>query len=102
MAPGRRISELLADWRAKAGLTGDTRAGSVARTDAERAERRARWEYENESIREHDRHGLADTPRKRLERAAGRSDMLRRDAADRVARPGRLADEAELERELGE
>jgi hypothetical protein len=83
-------------------LTAETRTGSIARTDAQRDERRARWAYEDESWAQHDQHGLAETHQHRLQRASRRLDVLRRDAVDRGDRPARMADEAEFTRELGE
>jgi hypothetical protein len=100
--PALRIARLLDAWRRRTGQTASTTEGTVARLDAERAERRARWEYEDESVEQHDRHGRPELFQQRLERASGRCDALRRDAVDLRQRPQRLADEAEFRRELDE
>ena len=102
MAPLRSTARRLADWRAALAALATTTSGSIAREDAERTERRARWAYEDKSVAQHDQHGRPETLGQRVEWVARRSHGLRQDAADGRSRSTRMADEAEFERELGE
>ena len=97
----RRIAALLADWRSKVARTNSTRAGSVERSDADRTERRARWAYEDESLRQHDAHGMLEPMTRKAGRIIGRGDELREDSAEHKGRASRLSDEEEFDRELG-
>lgn len=100
MGPVRRIVALLAEWRAAIAHTATTKAHTVARSRADRDERRARWAHEDESRREDEADGREETLTSRINRLDARSAELRDEGAELKDRADRQADETEIRREL--
>ncbi len=100
MGPLRRIVALLAEWRAAIAHTATTKAHTVARSRADRDERRARWAHEDETRREDEADGRPETLTGTINRLDARSAELRNEAVELKDRHDRRADETEIRREL--
>ena len=93
----RLIERLLAEWRLALRRTAASTRHTDERGDAERAERRARSAYQDESIRQHGSRDIQEESRAgRINRLNDRAAELKRDSLTDQAR----ADDAEIEREL--
>ena len=99
---GRVLAKLLAAWRRARRRTSGTVAGTAERRAAERSERIARWAYEDESLRRHAAHGLAESLRRRIRRVGNRSRQVVRASTEARDATAAAQDDIEIRRELEE